>query len=244
VRLAILVILVMAGCERDRGSPPGAAAPGPASPPLFELRGDYDQIRASDRQLGDVEVGWIAEAERGDYRVAIVWLGLRGARVLDNDVGGFTFARDGGRWRLAPVPGRDHAEVGPMTGGEDRLREVLGGDYRLIKPDGLPVDQLGPHVLATSRRFRDALAAGDVAAAIAAFEDGSRAFGPRLIVFDNAGVDALIEGRLAGSSSLDLRDVELSGDRGRAVVEVQGRTVVGAVELVRAGTGWAIDALE
>jgi len=244
VSIGVAVLAVLGGCDKQkRGGPGGGGGGGggkPVEQQLFVLREAVHAHISADRELAPVALVWIAEVTGPRGRAAVVWPAIEGTRVVDNDVVGLAFERTGAGWK--PL-GR---ETTLNSDGEARLKELLGEPLQIVWPDGLSVEEAGPFALATMRRFHQALEAGRSSEAVAAAEDFMRLLGPSQVVFDNDGVNILIEARFRNAKSLALTDLRVMGDgtHARASVQIDGKTLEGAVALVRKGTGWALGDVE
>ncbi|MCC6997960.1 MAG: hypothetical protein IT370_25325 [Deltaproteobacteria bacterium] len=250
--LLMVAVLVVAGgacskqARRDPGGSGGTPGTGEALAPgvvqaRFQLREAVRHWAAADRQLASVAIVFIAELEGPRGRAAVVWPAFQGAQIIDNDVIALVFEREGAGWRQVGE------EIGPMRGDDSmaELHQRLGGPPRLSWPDGPQPALVASNAVEAARRFDAALASGRTAAAVSAAEDYLRSFGPGMVVYDNDGIDLLIDSPIKRASSIELRDFQPSGDRASAlgVMTVDGTERSGPVQLVRRGSGWAIDRL-
>ncbi len=242
-----LTLLAAIGCSKQSRKGPGSgsgAGSGSGDAPVvarFQLREAVRHWMAADRQLANVAVVFIAELEGPRGRAAVVWPAFQGSQIIDNDVIALVFERDGTGWRQVGE------ELGPMRGDDSmaELAQRLGGPPRLSWPDGPQPALVASNALEAAQRFSSALEAGRTAAAVSAAEDYLRSFGPGMVVYDNDGIDLLIDSPIKRASSVELRDFKQNGDRASAVgvMTVDGQEQSGPVELIRRGSGWAIERL-
>ncbi len=242
-----LLVLAVVGCSKQARKGPGGGAGsgsgGPDTPVVarFQLREAVRHWMAADRELSNVAVVFIAELEGPRGRAAVVWPAFQGSQIIDNDVIALVFEPDGTGWRQVGE------EIGPMRGDDSmaELTQRLGGQPRLSWPDGPQPALVASNALEAAQRFTRALEGGRTAAAVSAAEDYLRSFGPSMVVYDNEGIDLLIDSPIKRASSVELRDFTQNGDRATAlgVMTVDGKQDSGPVELVRRGSGWAIDRL-
>lgn len=242
-----LLWLTVAGCSKQaRKGPGGGSGTGSGSndAPVvarFQLREAVRHWMAADRQLANVAVVFVAELEGPRGRAAVVWPAFQGSQIIDNDVIALVFERDGAGWRQVGD------ELGPMRGDDSmaELQQRLGGPPRLSWPDGPQPALVASNALEAAQRLDAALGSGRTAAAVSAAEDYLRSFGPSMVVYDNQGIDLLIDSPIKRASAVELRDFTQNGDRATAlgVMTVDGQQQSGPVELVRRGSGWAIERL-
>jgi len=177
-------------------APPAAAQPAaPQSWPEDELPSPVDpELLRAVGAMPEV-AGWtlvpLAQLERPPRYVVVVWPAMQGSAVIrDDDIVAIPLERTqaGGM-----VPFGEPFLVG--RGEQERVVQALGGsDYTTrARHEGVPLDELGPQVVARVRRFRDAVQQGDAQAIVAAAVGFSRLLSTERAALDDWVSDALTE---------------------------------------------------
>jgi hypothetical protein len=146
--------------------------------------------------------GLVAEVARAERRAAILWPAFADGKPLDDDVVAWVFSRQGASgWGLV-------AEVGPLRGEQasGRLAEALGGadGQRVVRPCGVPREELSAYLHTWGQAFASAQAAGRLEEAVSAYEKLSQAFAFPLVAFDDALPEMLLKGAFNQPWKLDL----------------------------------------
>jgi hypothetical protein len=188
----------------------------------------------------------IAEAERGDVRAAIVWPALYRGKFIDDDIIALIFRRDGQKW----ISIKKEIKLS-SAGSREKFADAMGGpDYKVIKPDGLANHKLPSHLMSEISRLHEALEREQSRDAIDAIESLSRAFSLNMAAFDDAFAEMLIESSSVRASldlnrfAADKENVRADSDMTLVFRDGAGnllREVRLKVNLVRIGSGWAID---
>src|SRR5262245_22480135 len=182
----LLLVLLLVSCHQVAGSPapptvpPAAphAAPAPASPaapPTLPLRTEVA------RELPGIKFGLGAVLERGDQRAVVTWPALRDGKILDDDIIGWVYVKDGAGWRL------EKGGLGLSHGrGREKIEQALGGaPEHVISRCGLRKNELAAHLERWPRVFKDARARGADDETIHAYEEFARAFALEAAAYDD-----------------------------------------------------------
>jgi hypothetical protein len=151
----------------------------------FALR---EQLASVDKLQG-IGFGLVAEVVREKRRAAVVWPAIKDGKILDDDIVAFVYERAGGEWKLSK------GNIGLSAGqGANKLSEALGGadKQKVIRECGVDRDKLALYLEEKGKAFREALAAGDAASAVQAYEELTRAFTFRLVAYDDMLPEMLI----------------------------------------------------
>lgn len=222
----VIALLLVAGCSKKK------------SEGMYQLRAEQAQLTDLDKDFASLEVAWLAELSFADRRAALVWPAMENGELIDDDLLYVVFERVDGHWR---VLGEKEGEVDARDDDiETRLREALGGEYVMVRPDGYPLDQLGPKLLDATRRFQAAVDKKDNKAGVKALEDYMRGFDRRMMHGGNPAADFLLE----VFPTID--SMTITGDERSATLTAKskaGEEATIPVTLARSGQGWTIAAI-
>jgi len=190
----------------------------------FVLR---EQVASIDKLQG-IGVGVVAEVVREKRRAAVVWPAIKDGKILDDDIVAFVYEKSGGEWKLV------QGNIGLSAGqGANKLSEALGGadKQKVIRECGVERGELAAYLEEKAKAFREALAAGDAALAMQAYEELSRAFSFRLAAYDDMLPEMLINQAFEPAWKLDL------AAKGLVPVEatIKGKPVKGKLRLGTCG---------
>jgi len=207
---------------------PTAAAPAApaAAPPTLPLR---DEVA---RALPRTKFGLVAVLERGDKRAAVTWPAIRDGKILDDDIIGFVFVKDGAGWR------REKDDVGlSHKQGREQMEQALGGaPEHVISRCGLQKKDLAAHLERWPRVFADARARGDDDEAIHAYEELARAFPLEVVAYDDMVPEILIhstEGKVQITWTCDDSACQAKFTSAKG-------TETGTSALQKCGDGWVV----
>ena len=144
-----------------------------------------------------ISFGLVAEVVRASRRAAVVWPAVKEGKILDDDIVAYVFERRGkDGWEL--VAGNLGLSGG---GGANKLAEALGGadQQRVVRPCGVPGDDLPGYLLQKAKVFQKALEDGKPEEAMVAYEELSRAFSFRKVAYDDMLPEMLIKGAFVDS---------------------------------------------
>jgi len=207
-------------------APAPSAAATPAAPPALPLR---DEVA---RALPRIKFGLVAVLERGDKRAAVAWPAIRDGKILDDDIIGFVFVKDGASWR------RERDDVGlSHSHGREKMEQALGGaPEHIISRCGLAKKDLAAHLERWPRAFADARARGDDDEAIHAYEELARAFPLEVVAYDDMVPEMLIhtaEGKVQIGWTCDETACQAKFTSAKG-------TETGTSALQRCGDGWVV----
>jgi hypothetical protein len=151
----------------------------------FALREEIAKLE----KLQGIGFGLVAEVVREKRRAAVIWPAIKDGKILDDDIVAFVYERSGGEWKLAA------GNIGLSSGqGANKLSEALGGadKQKVIRECGVDRDKLALYLEEKGKAFKEALAAGEAASAVQAYEELTRAFTFRLAAYDDMLPEMLI----------------------------------------------------
>jgi hypothetical protein len=218
----LLPALLLVSCHHVGGSPASPAA----APPALPLR---DEVA---RELPRIKFGLLAVLERGDRRAVVTWPAIRDGKILDDDIIGWVYVRDGAGWRL------ENGNIGLSHGhGREAIEKALGGaPEHIISRCGLGQKELAAHLERWPRAFAEARARGDDDEAIHANEEWARAFS-----LEAAAYDDMLPEMLIGSAEKKLQmswTCDETACQGR-VTSTKGPETA-SFPLQRCGDGWVL----
>jgi hypothetical protein len=196
----------------------------PAEPQEFVLR---EQLAKIDKLQG-IGFGVVAEVVREKRRAAVIWPAIKDGKILDDDIVAFVYERAGGEWKLFK------GNIGLSSGqGANKLSEALGGadKQKVIRECGVERDKLAGYLEDKGKTFKEALAAGDAASAVQAYEELTRAFAFRMVAYDDMLPEMLINQAFEPAWKMDL------SAKGLVPVQatVKGKPVKGKLRLGSCG---------
>jgi len=186
----------------------------------FALREQLAQID----KLEGIGFGVVAEVVREKRRAAVIWPAIKDGKILDDDIVAFVFERAGGEWKLS------EGNIGLSAGqGANKLSEALGGadKQKVIRECGVEREKLAAYLEEKGKAFKEALAAGDAALAVQAYEELTRAFSFRLVAYDDMLPEMLINQAFEPAWKIDTKA------KGLVPVEavIKGKPVKGKLRL-------------
>jgi hypothetical protein len=187
-------------------------------------------------EMQGIGFGIVAEVVREKRRAAVVWPAIKDGKILDDDIVAFVYERASGEWKLAA------GNIGLSAGqGANKLSEALGGadKQKVIRECGVERDKLAAYLEEKGKAFREALAAGDAALALQAYEELTRAFSFRLVAYDDMLPEMLINQAFEPAWKIDTQA------KGLVPVEatIKGKPVKGKLRLGSCGGGTVISDL-
>lgn len=206
----------------------------------FELRAKvHEYLSLSNTNFN---FAMLAEAYRGDTRIAFLWPCMIDSVLVDDKILAVAFEKQDGEWYSTDM------FCSSSDTNMKKFIQVIGGpDYKVVKPDGVPVDSLGNFIHEKIRNAHMAILNKENEKAILEIEEFSRAFGLKSCAFSTL----LSEYIMRGAKILDVSEIKISqvvteGFNGSAILDVYfpKEAKSNAVQLIKIGNGWAIDGIK
>ncbi len=206
---------------------------------IFELRDEVHKYLSQSNS--NFNFAMIAEAYRNETGVAFFWPCIIDSVLVDDKILAVAFEKQNGEWESV-----DMFIASKDTGMTNFLRVIGGKDYRLVKPNGLPLENLGNFMLDKIKNAHGALRKKENAKAINEIEEFSRVFGLSSCAFSNTMAEYIMKGvKVVDISDIKFSNVVTKNNSGNATLDVyfpkQAKSQ--KVKLIKVGTGWAMEYL-
>lgn len=205
----------------------------------FELREEVHHYLAQSNS--NFNFVMIAEAYRENIRIAFFWPCMIDSVLVDDKIIAVAFEKQNGLWESIDmfVASKDTSML--------RFIRVIGGsDYKVVKPNGVPMENLGNFMYDKIINAHKAILNKENEKAIYEIEEFSRAFGLPTCVFSSAMSEYIMRGaKILDVSEIKISSVQTMNNTGTANLDVYypKEAKSNKVKLVKIGTGWAIDAV-
>lgn len=203
----------------------------------YELRSEVYKYLAQTNS--NFNFAMLAEAYRGNTRVAFFWPCMIDSVLIDDKIIAVAFEKENGAWSSVDM------FIASSDTGMFKFMQVIGGsDYKVVKPNGAPIENLGNFMHDKVKNAHKAIIKKENEKAIYEIEEFSRVFGLKTCVFSSAMTGYVMRGaKILDISEIKMSDVVTMNNTGTANLDVYfpKEAKSNKVRLVKIGTGWAID---
>lgn len=206
----------------------------------FELREEVHKYLSESNS--NFNFAMIAEAYRNENRIAFFWPCLMDSVLVDDKVLAVAFEKQNDEW-----VSYDMFIASKDSGMHNFIRVIGGTDYKIVKPNGIPLENLGNFMLEKIRNSQNRILQKENEKAIIEIEEFSRAFGLISAVFSRSMTGFIMRGaKILEISEIKISDVVTVNNNGSATLDVYfpKEATSNKVKLVKIGSGWAIDAVD
>lgn len=206
----------------------------------FELRDEVHKYLAQSNT--NFNFAMLAEAYRENTRIAFFWPCMLDSVLVDDKILAVAFEKENGTWTSFDM------FIASKDTGMNKFREVIGGnDYKVVKPNGAPIENLGNFMYDKIISAHKAIIKKENEKAIHEIEEFSRVFGLRTCVFSSEMAKYIMRGaKVLDISEIKMSDVVTVNNTGTASLDVYfpKEAKSNKIKLVKIGSGWAIDSIE
>ena len=179
----------------------------------------------------------LAEAYIDSDAVAFFWPCIMNDELVDDKILAVAFEKAGEKWSAYDM------FYATNTDGKEKFNALSEGkEFSITKPNGIHQDSLATFIYLLNEGIRKMLASEKSDEAISMIESLSRAFSIDQCVFSNTMTGFVMK----GMKSLDITEVNTSGETGTANMEVffQNEAKQSKLSLKKQGSDWVIDGME
>lgn len=184
----------------------------------------------------------IAEAHRNETRIAFFWPCFIDSVIVDNKIIAVAFEKQNNEWVSVDM------FISSQDTNMSKFKQAIGGsDYKVVKPDGAPIENFGNFMYDKIKNAHRAIAKKENEKAICEIEEFSRVFGLRTCAFSSIMSDYIMRGaKTVDVSEIKISNVQTTNSTGTATLDVffPNKAKSNSVKLVKIGSGWAIDEVE